>query len=68
MNPSSNDSEPYRVRCKGSGVLGWALPDTLREVHGIVLRDKPIRMEIVVEWDAKYPSGYINVKELIRIR
>lgn len=70
MNPSNGETEPYRVRLKGRnhGVLGWADPKTLREVHGIVIRDRPIRMEIRVRWDIKYPEGFINVKEIERIR
>jgi len=68
VKPINNDIAPYRVRYKGSGILGWAYPDTLREVHGIIIRDKPLRMEIFVRWITKYPAGYINVKELVRLR
>jgi hypothetical protein len=55
----------YRVKCKGSrSILGWADPKSIRDVHGIVVRDKPIRREVFVIWDHTYPPGFINMKDI----
>ena len=58
-------SPTCRVRSKGSrGILGWADPKSIREVHGIVQRAVPIRREIFVTWDHTYPPGYINMRDI----
>ena len=68
MNPSKDMSGQERVRYKlNRAICGWAINSSLREIHGIVVRDRPIRREIFVHWDRKYPPGFINIAEIERV-
>lgn len=57
----------YRVYYRRNpAVTGWADPQRRREVKGIGATNV-IRVEIYVDWDHTYPSGYIHSFEAVRV-
>lgn len=70
MKPNSENKDWVRVRYNygPKDVFGWADESLTREVHGVRFSAQPIRTEIYVRWDNTFPPGYINTRNIVRVR